>query len=131
MELEFRVWDKIEEKYLESVDDIQLRNFTNKSSLVACGNGVFREARHFVFEQSTGQKDQDGITMFEGDIVERFFMDGSITCVIKRSEFYPRLNLMPIDTCKYGHQCMFRWWKKYSVIGNIHQNKDLLGENNE
>ena len=77
----------------------------------------------FALEQYVGQLDADGNEIFEGDILQDEF--GAM--VIKWSDEYSDFSLRSKDGsfCGWGDEDA-GYLSGYEVIGNIHENKELL-----
>ena len=73
--------------------------------------------------QFTGLKDKDCVEIFEGDIVEAW----GLVCVIKWIESDASFFAESIcgEVCESGQE----WSGRCKIIGNIHQNPELLEEN--
>lgn len=133
----FRVWDNVEEEYVEDLDIIRLTQY---------GKFVFNNAenntepelnpKRFIFEQCTGLKDKNGELIFEGDIVrsENFF---GIVEFGKYRVSYDSVNLG--FYIKWGkkqselRKDIFYWHETYGlkVVGNIHEDIDeYIGKHN-
>ena len=118
----FRAWDKINEEWL----NIPHLSLDVESGLL---NGFFdyEEAakRRYVLEQCTGLRDKNGKLIYEGDIVKAFgFKDYyKLVCRFRDSSFC----LDHIDGSPYNFAHSV---SPVEVIGNIHENADLL-ENEE
>lgn len=145
--LRFRVWDK-KRKLLKKVFYIDFENkglmyFYNKDT------GLYANFEDVEIMQSTGYKDKKGIEIFIGDIVKfpelYAFVDGAgettnvsvcdgfnIASVVKKG------NCVTLDNfvCEDGfterelknYECTFDDldFKKFEIIGNIYENKELL-----
>ena len=115
----FRVWDNIDERYIltGSID-------IDKGRLSV--NGFYEENRFFI-EQCTGLKDKNGKLVFWGDLLKdeygriftykELWKDKELIC------FWQNINFKDYfqeEGYKLGYS------DKLEVIGNIHQNRELL-----
>ena len=136
----FRMWDSFANKYFDEETDPLFENVyecMKQQIFYDGGNPLYgrlaynhtRDGR--VFEQCTGLRDKNGRLIFEGDIVE-----------LTRSRNYGwcrrgrRLKVQwnTFNCCGFGFGAIGNLTRKCAenciVIGNIHENPDLL-ENKE
>ena len=125
----FRAWDKISKKMFP-VGEI---DFDYEFAYLEEENG-YRCERDFDeidLMEFTGFKDKNGEEVFEGDIIKD--SEGFIAHVVYDKEYAGfGLNYQPFDLTD-GLSVTFEELKNeyrntFEVIGNIYDNKDLLGE---
>ena len=112
--LRFRVWDKRLNRYLGKDDPTPM--------LMSNGNLAYLDDEGMKFykvEQCTGLNDKNGKRIYEGDLIK---IDDDVA-VIKWSDYYARFMLESSEDnfdfeTTYAEEC--------KVIGNIHENADLL-----
>ena len=126
-ELKFRAWDNLEKDYLNE-EDIAIDNLgnififerydNNDSDLWYTRILPDLDNKRYVIEQYTELKDKNGTEIYEGDIVdfssysECDYLDDAGPKVFKFPDDYAYLSSMD----------------NLEVIGNIHENPELLEE---
>ena len=128
-ELKFRVWDKSVEHLYEVQTLIDGGDVIGRYVL----NGEMRYihlcADEIIVEQYTGLKDKNGKEIYEGDILGDIWGGGYIAWCDKCKQLQYHIST---------HECMaclgdVQWYElvndngKLEVIGNIHENPELLG----
>ena len=108
----FRAWDIEENKYREAISLGQDRSF-----LMNIGH-VRNDTQ--IFEQCTGLKDKNGKLIYEGDWLKT--KDGYYCYVVWFDGFW-WLKSLPSEAMDLEHS---EFYKECEVIGNIHENGDLL-----
>ncbi len=122
--IKFRIWDTYKKEWLEYFEIDVIHDF---QYLVDNGD--------IVFQEFSGIKDSLGREIYEGDII-KYGDNAAIAVVIFDSAMFYRdftqsKNQKQVDEIKWGVQEMFNPLgfgreEPTEVIGNIHQNLDLL-----
>ena len=112
-EIKYRAWVR----FMQKMGRVNELNLSSGSALVdVYPYGIESDAIDLM--QYTGLKDKSGVEIYEGDI----FFDGIENCVIKWCKFSH--SLRAFDGNEY-HE-ISDWLNDREVIGNIHQNPELL-----
>lgn len=137
--LKFRVWSEDQKTYKYKFPYNKLGKFyVSENGIVFSdfGNVVVPEVKQeaFVVEQYTGLKDNDGKKIYEGDIISfsiphfnksTLGYDGETDLVGKIVFDYDRFDIEDKDGVHYD----LYFAEEGEVIGNIHENLELLGIN--
>nr|DAP06267.1 MAG TPA: YopX protein [Caudoviricetes sp.] len=118
----FRAWDRIQNKMID-VDEIHFDN----GELDFIGDGItfMRKANEIELMQSTGLKDKNSKEVFIGDIVK--CTRGCHHEVYLEKEYGGTfIGGMPAIYLK-GIKEGYAWTGDEEIIGNVHENKGLLG----
>lgn len=111
-ELKFRTYDFVMQRYDDAPE------------MYATTDGHLEPSSNKIIEQYTGLKDKFNKEIYEGDIVENTYKDvGKVRYEVKwkcgRFVMESKYNFVWIGMGIYPHSS--------EVIGNIHENKELLG----
>ena len=108
--IKFRAWDKKHMAYQGTPDLETLHSF-----MFHYGDKILM--------QYTGLTDKNGVEIFEGDIVKiKFYYQDNFVVEYMGNAF-------ELIDGKDGYIGNFDEWELSEVIGNIHENMDLLNEN--
>lgn len=83
---------------------------------------VLIDMDYYEIEQCTGLKDKNGKLIYEGDIVVESFLGKTVVKWLDNKCGYNISKSFQYD----DGRCKFESESWYEIIGNIHENKDLL-----
>lgn len=124
----FRAWDKSFQKYRENVIVSTINEEITVYERLVNGNTLLIPSAHVVLEQCTGLKDKNGRLIYEGDIIK-------ITCDVMTIGLRYMDCLFKVIWADNGfwfempdeNDCLgFCEYWEYEVVGNIHENPELL-----
>lgn len=123
-EIKFRVWDK------ETKNICEVRNIDFISEMVQIkyqANYGVRELENVILMQFTGLQDENGVDIYEGDILiyQHMFVDKkSVSEVIWNEKYSGFASYVEDDERRYILEKELK--NQFEVIGNIYENPELL-----
>ena len=124
-EIEFRAYDKVGEVMISSDELLTANSAYLKDSLT--------ETKNLKLMQFTGLTDKNGVEIYEGDILSTDLSRPYLVVEFLGGAFMYQCHDSGDDY--YDHMsptCDIRTQDKYcAVIGNVHQNPELLEQNDE
>ena len=128
--IKFRAWDKNENRYFIDGNDGRLGN------LICCNDWDMFDPDDYVWEQFIGLKDVNGRDIYIGDIVNAWSDVDELNVVPSINEIVsedflgePGVFLKPtgphlFEPCLHDSRS-----NQFEVIGNVHENSELLEDN--
>lgn len=120
-DIKFRAWDKWNNQYFENFNNIFITGNGEIGVVDKSGHNLIEEYQErFVSEFSTGLKDKNGVDVYEGDIISASVYGFQETGLVEYS---------PFGEWVFGNIRLNEFMSSLTVIGNIHENADLLSDN--
>ena len=131
-EIKFRAWDIRENRMMRfgefwACDEYQSLawRINDDDKTINEGDYCLDWSESVIVEQFTGLQDKNGVDIYEGDVV-KYKLDG----ITARTEQVRHVKyIQDAFECvlnKYADPLPIRWAFEIEVIGNIHENKELL-----
>lgn len=132
-EIKFRIWNKATDEYVYTDEGFQLifsNLLKNKLNIISAN-------KYLVIEQYTGLHDKSGKEIYEGDLVKLSDDDDDDVFFISEVKYfadaddYPAFDIVPPDDDWDFQSNVLQMGiieNAVEVIGNIHENKDLVEE---
>ena len=125
-EILFRAWDKTTNKYrkFDGMHDTMIIDESGEIRYYNLQNGSGGD--EYILEQFTGLLDKNGVRIFEGDLI---YIGESLHVIVWNEKGYWLCKPTKGNTYYYTGRAL--WFKDTefphaTVIGNIHDNKELL-----
>ena len=127
-DIKFRAWDTWQNKYLQDENNLLINPFSGEQTTVEMGE-IYGNTDQYILEQYTGLKDKNGVEIYENDVVRMHVIVLSPDDKIGVVKYSPQYGYSLHFTS--GRMARQEYWAtgdkhKIEVIGNIHENEDLL-----
>lgn len=125
----FRVWDTESKELIYDAENAYdyMRPCPGGKIIEADCFGDVLENKRYIVEQCTGLKDKNGRLIYEGDIVKRIAKYDEEESFVLLQVAWNNKNGRYITTDKkYDTFTFSMFYYSYEVVGNIHENPELL-----
>ena len=118
-EIKFRVWDINNKRYYYDIQGTHDENIGDSFQNII-------DSENFIVEQYAGLKDRNGVEIYENDIIDTHW--GNEENRLVKYTIGLGFYLTPVQYQSYWTAA---YRGEYEVIGNIHEDIDLLNAKNE
>ena len=126
-----RIWDVNNQEWLGENDSDSLTYYGfdirgGEVTIFQCMDWVYKRVangRELIWEQSTGLRDKNGAEIYEGDIIE---FEG-LKYAVEWSKKFASFETVDLREGFVGSPSLHYLAGLSSVVGNIHENPELLG----
>ena len=127
-ELKFRAWDNLEKRMRKVVSLHWQGDKLVSAKLEGDNEPIPIEGRLAIMER-TGLYNRFGQDIYDGDILALYRSDGSVAnlCRVIWDESNNEYNWEPVGEDSW-HDLFTAFYDDYKVVGNIHENPELLKE---
>jgi len=120
-DIKFRAWNTITERYHYNIQNVHDEEFSDSFQNIL-------DDDELIVEEFTGLKDKNGVEIYDGDIVQYGEDKDFIFVVIFKYGCFYAHNILGEKFMTDSLLGSLVMSEKVSVIGNIHENPELLEE---